>query len=358
MTGIVTGVVAGTIVLAVAGLLGYRAVCQRRTARSLAISTPSGIAEARYVWIGGVDQWIQIRGEDRGNPVLLFLHGSGMSMIPFNPLFREWEKYFTVVHWDRRGVGRTLRRNGRAGVDQWGFDRQVGDGIEVAGYLREHLRCGTVILLGHSQGTIVGTAMARQQPGLFRAYVGTGQITDMARTDTASYHLAVRRARAAGNKKAAGKLAGLGAPPYPQVQTWLSKQRWSFATDPELQAWSKKALRMVLTAPGMTLRDVYHFNAGFMSYPPQPLYEETMAWTAGQQGTGFAVPFFIFQGDSDEHTLTSLAQEYFAAVQAPSKELVLLPAGGHCAVLMQPAWFLTELRTRLCPLTTEGPVLA
>jgi pimeloyl-ACP methyl ester carboxylesterase len=115
---------------------------------------------------------------------------------------------------------------------------------------------------------------------------------------------------------------------------------------------------MVLTAPGMTLRDVYHFNAGFMSYPPQPLYEETMAWTAGQQGTGFAVPFFIFQGDSDEHTLTSLAQEYFAAVQAPSKELVLLPAGGHCAVLMQPAWFLTELRTRLCPLTTEGPVLA
>ena len=355
MIGIVAASVAGAVVLVAAGLLGYRAACQRRTARMLAIGTPAGITESGYVEIGGVDQWIQIRGEDRGNPVLLFLHGSGMSMIPFTPVFREWEKYFTVVHWDRRGVGRTLRRNGNTDIARWGFEQQVSDGIEVAGYLREHLHTDKVILLGHSQGTIVGTAMARRRPGEFRAYVGTGQITDMARTDAASYDLAVRRAGAAGNRKAARKLAGLGAPPYPKVQTWLAKQRWSFATDPELQAWSKKALRMVLTAPGMTLRDVYAFNAGFMSYPPQPLYEETMSWTAARQGTGFDVPFFIVQGDSDEHTLTSLAEEYFATVTAPAKELVLLPGGGHCAVLMQPASFLAALRARLCPEAAATP---
>jgi pimeloyl-ACP methyl ester carboxylesterase len=176
--------------------------------------------------------------------------------------------------------------------------------------------------------------------------VGTGQITDMARTDAASYELAVRRAGAAGvpgDRKAARKLAGLGAPPYPKVQTWLAKQRWSFATDPELRAWSKKALRMVFTAPGMTLRDVYAFNAGFMSYPPQPLYEETMSWTATRQGADFDVPFFILQGEVDEHTLTSLAEEFFATVTAPAKEFVLLAGGGHCAVLMQPTAFLAEL---------------
>jgi pimeloyl-ACP methyl ester carboxylesterase len=112
---------------------------------------------------------------------------------------------------------------------------------------------------------------------------------------------------------------------------------------------------MVLTAPGMTLRDVYALNAGFMSYPPQPLYEETMAWTAAQLGTGFDVPFFILQGDSDQHTLTSLAEEYFTTVTAPAKELVLLEGGGHCAVLMQPGAFLAELRACLRPLAAAAP---
>jgi pimeloyl-ACP methyl ester carboxylesterase len=335
---------AGFVVLTVAGALAYRAVCQHRTARSLVIRTPNGIAESRYVRIGGMDQWIQIRGEDRANPVLLFLHGSGMSMIPFTPVFRSWEQYFTVVQWDRRGVGQTLSRNGRAGSDQWTFDLMASDGIEIAEYLCRHLGQDKVIVLGHSQGTIVGLAMARQRPDLFRAYVGTGQIVDLARNEPVSYQLAVARAQASGRRKAARELARLGAPPYPRPRMWIIKQRWSFDTDPELQLWSKKALRMVLTAPGMSLSDVYRFNAAIMFYP-QPLYDETMSWTAQQQGTRFGVPFYLLHGDTDQHTLTSLVEDYYPMVEAPAKNLVLLPGGGHCAVLMQPAAFLAELRS-------------
>ncbi len=46
--------VAGVVVLAAASLLAYRAASQRRTARSLAIRTPNGIDESRYVPIGGI----------------------------------------------------------------------------------------------------------------------------------------------------------------------------------------------------------------------------------------------------------------------------------------------------------------
>lgn len=74
-----------------------------------------------------------------------------------------------------------------------------------------------------------------------------------------------------------------------------------------------------------------------------------MRWSAAAEGTEFAVPFFIFQGGTDEHTLTGLAREYFVTVEAPRKDLVLLPGGGHCAVLMQPDVFLAELRGRVCP---------
>jgi hypothetical protein len=68
---------AGVAMLATALALGYRAMRQARVARSLVISSPRGIAEDGYVRIGGVDQWLQIRGEDRDNPVLLALIPGG-----------------------------------------------------------------------------------------------------------------------------------------------------------------------------------------------------------------------------------------------------------------------------------------
>jgi hypothetical protein len=38
-----------------------------------------------------------------------------MTMTPLTPVYRDWEEHFTVAQWDRRGTGRTLRRNGKEG---------------------------------------------------------------------------------------------------------------------------------------------------------------------------------------------------------------------------------------------------
>ncbi len=72
---------------------------RERNARTYAITTPNGIDEAIYVEIGGIEQWITIRGEERNNPVLLFLHGGpGDATNPWGyAAFRSWLKYFTVV---------------------------------------------------------------------------------------------------------------------------------------------------------------------------------------------------------------------------------------------------------------------
>src|SRR4051794_22507701 len=39
------------------------------------IVTPNGIDRAEAIDIGGIKQWITIRGDDTRNPVLLVLHG-------------------------------------------------------------------------------------------------------------------------------------------------------------------------------------------------------------------------------------------------------------------------------------------
>jgi acetyl esterase/lipase len=52
-----------------------RAEAARIIAEARRIVTPNGIERLEKVRIGGIDQWVSIRGTDRRNPVLLLIHG-------------------------------------------------------------------------------------------------------------------------------------------------------------------------------------------------------------------------------------------------------------------------------------------
>jgi pimeloyl-ACP methyl ester carboxylesterase len=122
---IAIAVVAAVVVAA----LTARQVRRNRISEELRFGA-EGIAESRYVKIGGIDQWIQIRGENKENPVLFVLHGGpGSPYAVFTPLIRSWEKHYTVVQWDRRGCGMTRRRSGN---DAGTFGRLVDDAVEAA----------------------------------------------------------------------------------------------------------------------------------------------------------------------------------------------------------------------------------
>src|SRR5262245_26132102 len=93
------------------GLLAYRADRQAQAAKVLAITTKNGIQEGMFISIGGIVQWVTIRGEDRNNPIILLVHGGpGLTTSPVAVWLRAWEKHFTVVHWDQRGAGKTYGR--------------------------------------------------------------------------------------------------------------------------------------------------------------------------------------------------------------------------------------------------------
>src|SRR5690606_23087690 len=67
------------------------------------IVTPDGVERNEVVRIGGIDQFVSMRGSDRRNPVLLIIHGGpGFPTAPMAWFAtRGLEEYFIVVHWDQ-----------------------------------------------------------------------------------------------------------------------------------------------------------------------------------------------------------------------------------------------------------------
>ncbi len=155
-------------------LNGVLPFLRQRNATDYAITTPNGIDEGKFVEIGGIEQWITIRGFDRGNPVLLFLHGGpGDATNPWGHVaLRSWLKDFTVVQWDQRGAGRTFGRSGPSVAPTITIDRMAQDGIELTELLRRTLNVNKVVLVGHSWGSTLGVYMVKARPE--RLVRGTG----------------------------------------------------------------------------------------------------------------------------------------------------------------------------------------
>jgi pimeloyl-ACP methyl ester carboxylesterase len=356
MNGILVAGVGALIAITVVGGLAWRNARQRRVAKALEITARNGIVEERFVRVGGIDQWIQIRGEDRDNPVLLVLHGGpGWPNAVFTLPLRSWERDFTVVQWDHRGVGKTLGRTGKARSGEMTFDRRVADAIEVIEFLRQYLNKDKVVLLAESMGTLTGLPLVKRRPDLVHALVATDLYVDMAANEAGKYQLTLERLRGAGNAKGVAALERIGADPIRwDLQAWNTNMAWAFRTNLPTPNLDRRLLfPLALSSPIYSLRDLVTLFVGFQ-WSTARMFQELLAYDARRLGTRFDVPFFLFQGESDVITLTSLATEYFEELQAPTKGLALIKDAGHFAAFTQPDRFLAELLTRVRPLASAA----
>jgi pimeloyl-ACP methyl ester carboxylesterase len=358
LTGILGGA-AGVVGAAVAGGLGYRALRRARASRLLRLAGPHALAEEHFLRLGGVEQWVGIRGEDRRNPVLLVLHGGpGSPYSVFTPLLRSWERSFTVVQWDRRGAGKTLGRNGKAGSGELRYARMVEDAVELCEFLRTHLGQRRLVLLASSAGTPVGLQLARSRPDLLAAFVGTDLNVGTAAVEAHAFPATLAWARAARDRRALALLERLGGDPA----------RWDAADYEQLMRLRDRTvsvgrglgatfLPLMLFSPQHSLRDVGDFASG-LGFSGRQLFGELRAFDARRLGLRFEVPFFVFQGAADVFTPAAVAQAYFEEVEAPVKHFELLPGVGHLGAFSRPEPFLALLRRHVLPLLDAAPTPA
>ena len=127
--------------------------------------TPEGgINESMYLDVNGQEQWISIYGENKDNPVMLFLHGGPgdtYSYADFHVL-RKLAKDYTVVNWDQRNAGKTWVHN--AQDSEITPELMRSDLETLTDQILEYTGKDKLTLLGLSWGTLYADDFALRHP--------------------------------------------------------------------------------------------------------------------------------------------------------------------------------------------------
>jgi pimeloyl-ACP methyl ester carboxylesterase len=289
---------------------------------------PGSIAEVNYRRLGGVDQWVMIRGESLTNPPLILLHGGpGFSETHFFRRFNApLEKMFTVVYWDQRGSGKSFDRK----IDRSSMtvEQFIADLDELVQAVCERTGAKQVVIFGHSWGSALGVLYAARFAKKVAAYVGSGQIGDSAAAESASYAFALAEAERLHNRKALAKLRAIGPPSYPvsslfQERFWVNRLQGQ-AT---LRAASEVG-RLFLGGPELSLFDLPNLARGFR-FTLNAMLTETSNVNLIKLVPALQMPVFFFLGRRDRWVPPETSVTYLNRLAAPSKTLIWFDESGH-----------------------------
>ena len=297
-------------------------------------SAAQRVDEKGFVSIGGIEQWVTVKGDSCANPVILFLSGGpGNPLSPYSDaVFGAWTKDFTLVQWDQRGAGMTYGRSPPAPDEALSIKQMSDDGAELAAYLAHRFGKEKVILWGSSWGSILGVHMAKAHPELFYAYLGTAQVVNNQENESVSYAKLLGLVRAADDQTSLAVLEGVGTPPWTDPRSFGKVRRVirkyeAKVTTPAPEAWWNRA------AEYTTPQALADYEAGeeysFLNFVG--LKGDGMAAQVDlpKLGTDFAIPMFFVEGAQDLLATPDVAQRYYDSLTAPQKDLVLLERAGH-----------------------------
>lgn len=348
--------VLGLVLLVV--LVSVRTVNTVRTQ----IRGDSGVQENTYVRLGGIDQFITMRGENAANPVLIYLHGGPGDSTHYlqYPFQGELEDTHTVVHWDQRGTGRTHYANPELTPSELSMARMLADLDELVDYARDRFDQEKVVIVGHSWGTVLGTFYIHEHPEKVTEYVGVGQFVDFDEGAQRAAATAIERASAAGEHEDAAAIAANRARLETSaeghgVTGWTLEFENRALIQSHLACDGEKGfLHGILTglaSPTINLLDIRWFLSNdsieTVYSRQQPLLDALASYDLRQQGLDFEVPVTYVGGSCDWITPTTLAQEYAASLSAPTVDFHVIEDAGHIPSVDQPEAYIAVLKGAL-----------
>jgi pimeloyl-ACP methyl ester carboxylesterase len=342
----------------VGGLALFISAAKKMNSDANWYSASIGIDRSYSLQLAGTQQHLRIRGQDRNNPVLLDLHGgpgaSFMGMTHRN--YKALTEYFTVVEWDQPGAGLSAFEN----ADRISFEFMVDNAIKLIQHIQQEYKTDKVLLVGHSWGSMLGLGVINKRPDLVSAYVGVGQALAWNKGFDETQRLLLKAAKNNNDTQTIESLSQLPTqwPARENIDATLerintiqaplteykgalyasksnniynSNMVLDIATSPDISFANGLAMLCLSDASRELMKDLYN----------KDLREEI--------GYVFEVPIFIFQGQHDWQTPTTLVKPWFEKITAPHKSYIPFNNSAHMVFTEEPGKYLIEMVTKVRP---------
>jgi pimeloyl-ACP methyl ester carboxylesterase len=306
------------------------------------------------VKLGDSTQWIRIRAASAGQPPLLLVQmGPGLPLLNEVRTFERLlslEDDFTVIYWDQRAIGRSLRSTSARELT---LDMMVSDTGQLLALLHERFGAPAV-LVGFSMGGMIATHAAARHPDLVATLVTVGLDIDGPAAEHEAYDFALETARARKNRRAIRQLAAIGPPPHLDGRQFATRARWAANFGGVRGGYTyhsivREVLLSLLRSPDYSLADTVRAMRGITAAQAAVL-PELATLDLASLVPRLSVPVVMVQGRLDKVAPGSAAQRYSELLQAPSKQLVWFEHSAHMPYFEEPQRFrelLTKVRLSL-----------
>jgi len=331
-----SGFILPTLML-LAGPAGVQPLWSQTTPPIQAIDT------SFYVTLGGVQQYVEIRGASPGLPVLLYLHGG--PCMPATPLLRYYQQplsdVFIVASWDQRGCGRSAEINPVPG--DMTLERHVLDAHELTDHLKDALDTQQVFLVGHSWGSVLGLELVQRYPEDYVAYVGVGQVVNLVEGERIARDELISRALDRGDTATVHVIQEIAFSPeqgYVDGFTSFLAHRRILWTNRMMDYNLSAMVRAIEAAEGYPTTIQEWMAAA--QYAQGALFSELMTVDFTRR-TQFQLPVFFFAGRHDFNTPSQLVADYVKTIDAPAKGIFWFEESGHSPPWEEPEAFRARL---------------
>jgi pimeloyl-ACP methyl ester carboxylesterase len=299
------------------------------------------------IQLGGIAQWIRVRGADVANPVLLLMQqGPGLPII--NDASRlehllKLEDAFTVIYWDQRGTGLSSRSLGK-NSNQFDISvtRMVDDTVTLLELLHDRFG-GKTLVAGFSFGATFAAYAAARRPELVAALIATGMDIDLPLAEDNAYDFALGAARQRGHRRAIRQLEAIGPPPHTTMRQFSTRARWAanfggVAANANFGSLLRALLVSLVRSPDYSAAAVVRTLRG-IGASQAALLPQLASTDLVRTVPCLEVPVVMAQGRLDQVAPGAAAQRFYDSLTAPSKKLVWFESSAHSPHLEEPAKF-------------------
>lgn len=342
-------------------LLGILSIFALRLINSnkIKIETENCIQESTYIDINGMKQYIQIRGENTENPVMIFIHGGPTSPMGYVSAYyqKELESELTIINYDQRGCGRTYYANDCNANSN--IELLINDLHAIVEYAKKRFGKENVIIAGHSWGTVIGSIYVQKYPENVSCYIGVSQITNLYKNKLNVARTALESDKIKGTTdeqklveliermSQVSKYDDMSLDDLGQLVSITSKY---IACEGEMSVFGQMITG--ITSPDMSLDDIKWFmlqmnTQKFFAQNKEIMEYAFFGFDVDMLSTTYNVSVYYISGKGDYAVCQQDAKAYYESIKAPDKEFYWIENAGHSMFMDNPKLYCDTIKNIL-----------